>query len=277
MKPSSEAILSPSRFLNLTIFTLITIYALFTGWMISRGGMGDPVGGDFRPFLASAQIARTSGYASIYNSRTQEEVQEALISRYRTGDIDVLPVFFLPVFIIPFQPFLLVGFPASFGIWTLMNLGLLILFVRRFARGNSLLPVLGLLLASYPVFANFLWGQVNIWLLWCITGFLEAWETGKPFRGGLWLGGLLIKPQTLVWLIPALALSREWKILAGFGVTALGLLLVSLLLAGPEGMLAWLRLPLQYVGESPAIVPEAMMNVRVLSKMLALVLPSAWA
>lgn len=269
--------LSPPSALNLIVIALTMTYALVGGWMATRGGLTDPVGGDFRAFLASARIARTFGYAEVYNLQAQEEAQRAISSLYTSKDVETLPTFFFPVFVIPFQLFLSLSFPVSLGIWTLINLFALALFAYRFTHGHHFLFLLGLLLASFPAFANFLWGQVNVWLLWCVACFLEAWEKGRPFYGGLWLGGLLLKPQTLVWVLPGLLLRREWRALAGFGTAGLVLLSISLGLAGPEGMRAWLSLPFRYMGDSPAIIPEAMMNLRGLGKVLSYVLPSSWA
>lgn len=265
------------RPLKLTVVALLTTYALLATWMVAQGGLTDPVGGDFRSFLASARIACAFGYAEVYNLEVQREAQERLVARYKTGKIDVLPTFFLPVFVVPFQAFLPFCFPIGFGLWTLLNVGALAWWAYRFAGSKDFLWVLGLLLASFPAFANFLWGQVNVWLLICVAGFLKAWERKHLFHSGIWLGGLMLKPQTLIWVIPALMLLREWRILAGFSATALALLLFSLVLAGPDGMISWLCLPLRYTGVSSAIVPEAMTNIRALGHVLALALSPKWA
>ena len=55
-----------------------------------------------------------------------------------------------------------------------------------------------------PVFLNFFFGQVNLWLLICAGEFFRAFLSAKPLKAGLFLGGWLLKPQLLILIIPFL-------------------------------------------------------------------------
>ena len=72
-----------------------------------------------------------------------------------------------------------------------------------------------MLLISLPVFLNLFTGQVNVWLVVCVGEFMRASISGREFRSGLWLGGLLLKPQALLLLAAGLLMRRRARILAG--------------------------------------------------------------
>ncbi len=270
--------LCTSEWLHLGAFAIGVFYVLLTIWTVFHLPLLTIVGGDFRAFFASARIATTSGFAQVYDLVVQREAQQALMAPYTTGEVETVPTPFLPIFIIPFSLFLPLGLFRGFILWTILNAGVLAIYLLRLGgRGEGyLLP--GLALVSFPVFLTLLLGQVNIWLLVCVGEFLYAWKRGKGFYSGFWLGGLLIKPQTLILLIPALFLKRRWNILAGFVTATLGVMLVSLALAGPEGLTAWGGLLTRYMGNLPATDPAAMGNFRMLGGLLSLLIPPrcAW-
>ena len=86
----------------------------------------------------------------------------------------------------------------------------------------------------------------------------------KPFRAGLWLGGLLLKPQLLVLIGLLFVLQRSLRILAGLAVSSSILLISSLALVGPTGMVQILRLWLLYSRGQASSWIEGMMNWRML-------------
>lgn len=272
--------LSTDEWLHLGAFASGVFYVLLTIWTVLHLPLLTVVGVDFRAFFASAQIAMASGFAQVYDLTVQREVQKALMAPYTVGEIRTMPTLFLPVFIVPFIPFLPLGVLGGFALWTILNAGVLLIYLLRLAggRGNRHL-LLRLTLVSLPVFLTLLLGQVNVWLLVCVGEFLLAWERRRGFRGGLWLGGLLLKPQTLILLIPVLLLRRRWDILAGFTVAAIGIVAASLALAGPEGMIRWWNLIIRYssMDSLPATNPTAMGNLRMLGELLSLLLPPWWA
>jgi len=51
--------------------------------------------------------------------------------------------------------------------------------------------------------------------------FVLAGLRNHPLQSGQWLGGLLLKPHTLVLFFPGLILARWRQVLAGFSLTAL--------------------------------------------------------
>lgn len=270
--------LRPDEGLRLGGFAIGVFYIIFTIWTILHLPLFTVVGVDFRALFASARIATTSGFAQVYDLAVQTKVQQSLMAPYATGEIEAVPTPFLPVFILPFLPFLPLGVFKGFIVWTVLNAGGLAIYLRRLADGRDKGYLLsGLAWLSLPVFLTLLLGQVNVWLLICVVEFLSALKRGRGLCSGFWLGGLLLKPQTLILLIPALLLRRRWDILAGFTITALGITGVSLGLAGLGGMTMWWGLLARYADDLPATDPLAMANFRMVGECLSLLLPPRWA
>jgi hypothetical protein len=107
-------------------------------------------------------------------------------------------------------------------------------------------------------------GQVNVLLLVSLGEAFLSFHAGRRLKAGFFLGGLLLKPQILILFLPLLFLSGEWTTLAGFGLAALGVLGISLALAGPSGLGALVQLVLAYPRGMPTTFPESMMNWRAL-------------
>jgi hypothetical protein len=274
------------QWLNLLWAALFSFYISFAGWYVATGSLCDHMGADYRAFYASAQIARDRGFAQVYDLRTQDAYQRPLYDQCYSGPARVpyvpVPMPYLPAFVLLFMPMLPLSFMASYFVWIFVNLGLIVLYMFRFKR--ALGPangsdIMAQLLVCLPIFSNFFLGQVNGWLLICLAEFMLASIRGKDFRAGLWLVGLLVKPQTLVLILPGLLLSRRFRALAGFAVSCVALAGVCLLLAGGYGLGDLAILILHYVRGLPTNAPEAMMNWRAVAFNLSNLVPQnvAWA
>jgi hypothetical protein len=117
---------------------------------------------------------------------------------------------------------------------------------------------------ALPVFVNFREGQVNIILMIFIGEFLRTLYEGKPIISGLWLGGLLFKPQLLIIIIPFLLFKKSIRILIGFFISSVAVLISSFMLTGFDGFLAFKNLLFKYSQGIPTNNIAAMMNWRML-------------
>jgi hypothetical protein len=258
----------------------VVFYTILILWTVLHFGLFTVLGADFRAFFASAYIEVTSGFPQVYDLTVQKKFQKALMAPYTTGEVEAIPVPFLPLFILPFVIFLPLGLSGGFALWTILNIIALTVYLFRSAeesRKRDPLPALAFL--SFPMFLTLFLGQTNIWLLVCVGELMRAWERGDSFRSGLWLSGLLLKPQTLILLLPFLALNREWGILASFAVASTVIAAISLALAGLEGLKAWAILVLHYIGhlpttERPTTNPEVMINLRMVGEVLSVLFAS---
>jgi hypothetical protein len=278
--------LAPRQWLNLLWIALFAFYISFAGWYVATGSLCDYMGADYRAFYASAQIARDRGFAQVYDLKTQDAYQRPLYDQCYSGPARVpyvpVPMPYLPPFVLLFMPMAPLPYMTSYFVWIFLNLALIVLYMFRFKRALGAVnggDIMAQLLVCLPVFSNFFLGQVNGWMLICLAEFLLALMKGKDFRAGLWLVGLLVKPQTLILILPGLLLARRFKSLAGFTVSCVAIAGISMLLAGGYGLGDLAILILHYVRGLPTNAPEAMMNWRAVAFNLSNLVPPnvAWA
>jgi hypothetical protein len=89
---------------------------------------------------------------------------------------------------------------------------------------------------SIPFFQNLLLGQINVLMLVAVGEFARNELAGKPTKAGVWLSGLLLKPQALILLLPYYLYKRRWDLLFGFSLSGGVMLLASYLLIGNIGV-----------------------------------------
>lgn len=236
------------------------------------------IGADFRGFWGAGYIANTSGYADVYNLERLRSVQQQilLLSNYAKS-ASIVPAPLLPVFIIIFQAFALIRPIPSFIIWSLLNLIGLVLYLRFFLQKFKIpafqrLVLIGVI--AFPTFSNLFWGQVDLLLLICVGEFIRNILNEREFQAGLWIGGLILKPQLLILIGPVLLLQRKWKLLGGFCSTILAALVASLLLGKIPSLIALATLLTKYASGLPSNSPELMMNWRMIGLRLSGFLPA---
>jgi hypothetical protein len=257
----------------------VVLFLSFLSVYLVRGNYCDYLVTDFRGYYAAAQIAGRMGVDAVYDPDLQSETQAALDLRCPDGTrrlplIDVL-VPYLPVFIPLFLPISWIDMTSSYLLWSLVNLVILLLYLRRFAiaiTGTAHPIKLLQWVICFPVLANLALGQINVLLVMILGEFTLAFLRGKSYLSGAWLGLLLLKPHLLILLLPGLAIARRWQVVLGFVVSAIVLLTASLLLAGADGMVAWWKV-IRSFGEPSFLSLPNMMNGRALAFNLARLVP----
>lgn len=133
-------------------------------------------------------------------------------------------------------------------------------------------------LISLPLVSNLALELSSLLLVVFLGKFTLPGRGHKPLRWGLWLAGLLMKPQMLILLLRGLLLCKKRCELAGFGLGAAEVEGLSLLLGGIQGLLGSLKLIVQFSDPLIQTAPM-MMNERDLALNLAQVIPLmvAWA
>jgi len=121
------------------------------------------------------------------------------------------------------------------------------------------------MILSFPLIVNFTEGQVEVFLVVCLGEFLRCAQNRKPLPSGLWLGGLLLKPQLLIIIIPILFFQRNWKVLTGFFMSSALIVGSSLLLAGSKGIISLVNLWFKYGEGIASNSPERMINWRMIA------------
>jgi Glycosyltransferase family 87 len=259
------------QWLNLASACSGLLFALFLAWSVVSRGLFEYVGIDFRTLRASAQIAADVGFGAVYDLAVQEPYQRELYEAFSHGPLRMafatVPMPYLPAFVLLLEPLLLFSPMVGFVVLSAASLIGGGLYLRRFRARIGIVspwPGTAALLLSLPMLLTVMVGQVNVLLLVSLGEGLLAFRAGRRLKAGFFLGGLLLKPQTLILFLPILFLSGEWTTLAGFGLAALGVLGLSLALAGPSGLGAMIQLLLAYPRGMPTTFPESMVNWRAL-------------
>ncbi|WP_448590551.1 glycosyltransferase family 87 protein [Thermoflexus hugenholtzii] len=235
---------------------------------------------DFRGYYASARIAIRDGFQRIYDPHLQREVQQDILRslpfRPNSEDYPIALTPYLPIFMVLFIPFSVFSPLPGFLIWSLLNLCIGVLYLRRRWVSGPGWDKLWIVMASYPALTNLFWGQPTVFMMIALGEFLIALRARRSGRAGLWLSMLLIKPQTLFLILPGLALARHWRTLGAFAGGALILLGSSVVLLGSDGIagyMAQLREASLASAGHPSFHPEVQMNWRAFALVLQPWLP----
>ena len=169
-----------------------------------------------------------------------------------------------------FAPLARLPYVAAYLVWAIFNLALILGFWKllrpRLPSLHRLLPGLPLLamFAFFPLMMALLQGQDSILLLFLYGLAFLALATGRAFVAGLCLGLALFKFQLVLPFVLVLLLRRQWRAVAGFVITAFGLLLVSAAVVGWNGVMAYpgFVLGLSRSGAQAGIYPRDMPNLR---------------
>lgn len=257
--------LGPREQRNLALAAIAGFYLILIANNLLTGGFFVPFGLDFIVFYSAGYVGGTVGWNRIYDVGLLSKVQASFVPALERLALPH-PFLYLPVFAIPFRLLALLPPVPSFLLWIFLNLLAMIYYLRFLMREASLSKeergVLIMLLLSFPVFHNFSFGQIEVWLLICVGEFMRAFLGGKPWRAGVWLAGLLLKPQTLILIIPSLLLRKEFKVVGGFVSSSLALLTLSTLMSDFEGIRDLLALWFSFRGGAFITLQKCMMNWR---------------
>jgi hypothetical protein len=206
----------------------------------------------------------------MYDLQMLERVERSVFPKAYDPTLFIIsPFAYLPIFVLPFQPLALIPPEAGYVIWSTINIFALMVYLRFFSRSmtgeSPPTRLMILLLASLPMFLNVFYGQVEVWLVICAGEFMRQWAKQRPVRAGLWLGGLLIKPQLLVVIGLALLAARAVRVLVGVALTSSVLVGASILMLRREGLLEMAKVWRAFASGVPSNGVESMMNWRMLA------------
>ncbi len=257
------------EWLNLALAGLILFYAIYMIWQIVLRMMCGQIGVDYCEYVSAGRVANTYGYAGIYNLQLLEQVQRSILSAAgNSSSFAVLPFRYLPVFVLPSQLLSHLSPGSGYWIFTALNVAALFFYLQFFIRSLRLSPaparLMLMIFACLPVFMNIFDGQMDILLAICVGEFMRAFLGKRSFRAGLWLGGLLLKPQVLILIGVILLLQRSWRILAGLAISSFAFAIASFLLVGQAGLVQMLKVWLSATDSQANVWVEGMMNWRML-------------
>ena len=258
--------------ISASISIILIIYVFIYGSFLSTYGV------DYFAYWSTGKIADQKGYSEIYDLnylrsvQTQELESLGVLSITDDSSTWIITAAYLSFFILPFQFLSKIDLVYGYWLWTILNLiilvGYLVFFMRRILPESGAivngLKLLIPILISFPVLSSIFNGQVNVLLLVCAGEFIRNAVRKKSILSGLWLGGLLVKPPSLILIIPIILILRNWKVLMGFVASSGIILLTSFILSGSAGIKAMINL---WIGSGSSVGistsnPQAMINWR---------------
>lgn len=207
---------------------------------------------DFPAFYTAGMLLRTGKGHELYNLCVQSALQEPLMAEFTTESTPtgfvlqpyVNPPFFAPVFV----PLSYLSLEHAFWIWVLFNLGLTLVMVWlllrfiRMSRWTCFVAAALIVLTFSPVLQTLLKGQNSLLVTFLLTMVFLLLKRGHEGTAGAVLSLGLIKPHLIIVLPPFLFAQRKWRALGSFGLGAMVLLVLSLLLTGVHGAQDYIRL-----------------------------------
>ena len=252
------------------VLTIAVLFLRMASDQLSQYGLFSYVAADFRVWWSVSEVSAHDGLSHMYDLPLLEDSQRHLLAEYGVGagkiPVGVYPMPYQAIFATPFTALRYVSPVTGMWCWLGLSLAGYSLYLRRLARalGARLTPLLfASALVCLPFMLDLFFTQVNLWLAICVGEALIAAKDGKEARAGLWLGGLLMKPQALLLIGIGLLLARRTRALLGLGAAGAVVGLGSLVLVGPQGLREWLSLIGDYKAEFGSF-PDTMINWRML-------------
>jgi alpha-1,2-mannosyltransferase len=226
------------------LYLVAWIYELRTG---SPPVYGDnvPIGGDYIAFQAAGRIVATGRGAELYDRSTVIAVQDALLFGRVPGFYDA---FRNPPFAaLPFVTLAPLELVPAFVMWSMVSLGCLgfavwLLLQELPESKPRWRGLLVLVFAFAPVFFGLIDGENATVSLLLFVLIYRALARKQDRRAAVWAALGLFKPQLFLVFPVVLLARRSWSGLLTYGLVALGLAGVSLVLVGGDGLLAWERI-----------------------------------
>ena len=222
-----------------SIFLVVfQFWTIFTNLPLALAGAAD-----FRMLYAAGTMIRTGHAARLYDFDYEQQVQEKVVGPSPT----TLPYMYPLYAALPAAPLSRLPYRVAYLAMLALNLAILLAasFVLRpylpaLTRLWPPLPAI-IFLAFLPVGIALLQGQVSLILLLLFCAAFTTIQRNRSFAAGLLLSIALIKPHVVLPTILLFAIWRNWRLVAGFAVGALGLGTISLPFAGMAGLATYAR------------------------------------
>jgi Glycosyltransferase family 87 len=256
--------------LRLILVTFLAAMIVLHAWMFFRLRREITTGyPDFTIFYTAGKCIIQDRGRQLYDLETQFAIQREIASEVKHRE-NPLPFNHPPFEALLFAPLARLPYVAAYFVWAVFNIVLILGFWNllrpRLPSLHGFLPALPLLamFAFFPLIMALLQGQDSILVLFLYGLAFSALVTGRAFVAGLCLGLALFKFQLVLPFVLVLLVRRQWRAVAGFVITAFGLLLASAAVVGWSGVMAYpgFVLRLSRSGAQAGIYPRDMPNLR---------------
>jgi hypothetical protein len=225
---------------------------------------------DLTAFYTGGAIVRQGLGPHLYDLNLQARVQQAILGPGRMFYDGVLPFYNPPHFALVMVPFSLLPLGLAFWCWTALQVVILARVIQRLRSMSSGWDaterwlLFSAFLAFFPLFLQFLYGSLSLFVLWCLIEFYLVFREGKEARAGVWLALAAVKLQAA--LFPALVIlaGRRWRALTSAGAAGVLILGATSALLGPSiwpDYFHWLNVTSGYFDRF-GVYPEVMHNLK---------------
>lgn len=242
--------------------SLMIVYAVLWTRIITTPA--ERTGADFISFYAAGRIAQNEGAAHVYDLELIHKYEEGVVG-FSIDPVQISPYIHPPFIILLAQMISLDNYIISFILWNLIMLAFLALgtiplgyLLRGSFTHQQLLIALAGILLFYPAFISLGNGQDSAILYLAVSLWMLGILSGRDMLAGLGLALTTVRPQvTLVLALPFLF--RRQRVWWWFVAGAVGLVLLSIAVAGVEGVQNFLQSLLIYGRETDYHISEAAM------------------
>ncbi|HSS99540.1 MAG TPA: glycosyltransferase family 87 protein [Terriglobales bacterium] len=261
----------------LLAITALNLRLLLLGSSYAEAGYSD-----FTAFYTAGKILQRGQAENLYDLRLQWRTQQEFA---RSVQIRVGPLPYIrpPFHSILFLPLSYLQYRTAYLVWMAVKVILLMLvpfLLRPYLVSSGIFtPWLAILFsfATIPVAVDLLQGQDAIlFLVVCVLSYVSA-VRGSEFLSGIFFGIGLFKFNLIFPIVLILALRKKGRMLQGFTLAAIVLLLISAWLVGWEGVKQY-PIYLWHISQTPGtgvVMPANMPNIRGLLTFLSFVYVSA--
>jgi hypothetical protein len=249
--------LSPAR--RALLVSFLALMALLNGIFLRPvfSASGAPVRGysDFHIFKIAARMLAEGRGTQLYDLSAQTQVFRQMFPDHAPDRLN-LPYNHLAYEALIFRPLANVPYATSFYVWFAINvllmLAIALLATKIINVRPSYAPLVFLAEAAFFPFAcTLLQGQVSILLLFFYLLAVLAMKRDHDFAAGAVLALGLFKFHLVLPFVFALMLRRRWKVVGGFAVGAVPVLLTSFAITGIAGLRDYVRLMVLFQGNPP--------------------------
>lgn len=176
---------------------------------------------DFQAFYLGTEMVSHGEGSLLYDFNGQAAAQMRYVDPTRQVTLPDMPFLYPAAITLLFLPFARFPMAAAYGLWTAINLLILVATLRLLQKMLPLpqdnRPLLAAVLFA-PVYACLLTGQVSVLILFLVTLAFYFLLRNRPLLAGFALGLATLKFQVVLGLLAVLALRRMWRVLAGSAI-----------------------------------------------------------
>ncbi|MFN0085439.1 MAG: glycosyltransferase family 87 protein [Blastocatellia bacterium] len=245
------------RSISLLILVIYAAAAVVSFYTQAAGKtvFGPQLGADFGAFYTAGRIYREVAPDRIYDRAEQRRVYREIYPSGQPGQ--ELPYVNAPFFALPLPLLARLPYATAYLFWFGLSLGLFLLGIRLLwstldAIPREDRPLAGLLAVSFmPFMVECLsGGQTSAFGFFFLALAITLERRGRPVASGMALALCLYKPTLLILILPMLLLTRRFRSIAGVGLGAFLLSIVSIWMVGVEGCRSYLRMLLFFADNS---------------------------